>query len=120
MSNAPNPQARTAMPKQAKIKGEAQVWLTGMGLAVALTMAAFLLWVIISNGLAVFWPKHVTEFTIKEGDKTTVIAGAVVSRKLNVSNEPGKTQVSEVQLFTGNKDVYKNAFRFIDEATIIN
>lgn len=120
MSNAPIPQARTALPKQAKIKGEAQVWLTGMGLAMALTMAAFLLWVIISNGLAVFWPKHITEFTIKEGDKTTVVAGAVVSRKLNVSNEPGKTQVSEVQLFTGNKDIYKNAFRFIDEATIIN
>ncbi len=111
---------RTGLPKQAKIRGEAQVWLTGMGLALALTLAAFLLWVIVSNGLAVFWPKRITEFTVRVGTQTTTIAGELISRRELLTNEPGKPVVSEVHIFTGNKDVYKNAFRFIDAATIIN
>ncbi len=110
---------RSGLPKQAKIRGEAQVWLTGMGLALALTLAAFLLWVIVSNGLAVFWPKRITEFTVRVGTQTTTIAGELVSRRELLTNEPGKPVVSEVHIFTGNKDVYKNAFRFIDAATII-
>jgi phosphate transport system permease protein len=101
-----------------KIKGEAQVWLTGMGLAVALTMAGLLLWVIVSNGLAVFWPKRISEFSVLDGDKTTVIAGAVVSRLARAASSPGGAEVHEVQIFTGNKDVYKNAFRFIEASLI--
>lgn len=106
---------------QEKVKGEAQVWLTGMGLAVALTMAGLLLWVIVSNGLAVFWPKRISEFSVLDGDKTTVIAGAVVSRLARAASSPGGAEVHEVhevQIFTGNKDVYKNAFRFIEESLI--
>ncbi len=111
------PQSHKFSPQ--KVKGEAQVWLTGMGLAVSLTMAGLLLWVIVSNGLSVFWPKRISEFTLIEGEKTSVIAGAVVSRLAHAASSPGGAPVHEVQIFTGNKDVYKNAFRFI-EATAIS
>ena len=124
MSLAPHPstvaQSRSSMPRRAKIKGEAQVWLTGMGLAVALSMAAMLMWVIVSNGMAVFWPKRFVEFAIKEGDKTVPLLGSVVSRLEHASSVPGGDPVVEVQIFTGNKDVYKHAFRFIEASAIVS
>ena len=118
-NQAPAP-APAVLPKKPKVIGEAQVWLTGMGLAVALTMAAMLMWVIVSNGMAVFWPKRVIEFSIKDGNKTVQVAGEVVSRLERPSSNPGQAQVQEVQIFTGNKDVYKNSFRFIEASTIVN
>ena len=120
MSLAPLPQARIPLPKQVKVKGEAQVWLTGMGLAVALSMAALLLWVIVSNGMTVFWPKRIVEFSIKDGDKTVQLTGAVVSRLEHASSAPDGAPVVEVQIFTGNKDVYKNTFRFIEASAIVS
>ncbi len=104
--------------RQAKIKGEAQVWLTGMGLALALVLAALLLGVIIINGFAVFWPKRVTELTLKDGEQTTVIAGEVMKIKERAAPEPGQPQVTDLLLFTGNKEILKSSFRYIDMKTI--
>ena len=72
-----------------KVKGEAQVWLTGMGLALALVLAAVLLGVIVINGFSVFWPKRVTELTLIEGGKTTLIAGQVMKIQQRAAPEPG-------------------------------
>ncbi len=101
-----------------KVKGEAQVWLTGMGLALALVLAAVLLGVIVINGFAVFWPKRITELTLTDGDKTTLIAGEVMKIQQRAAPEPGQPQISDLLLFTGNKEVLKSSFRYIEMKTI--
>lgn len=114
MSTLPDPAKAMRLPPQAKVKGEAQVWLTGMGLALALVLAALLLGVIVLNGFAVFWPKRVTELTLKDGDKTTLIAGEVMKTQQRAAPEPGQPQITDLLLFTGNKEVLKSSFRYID------
>src|SRR3954466_6595232 len=39
-------------------KGEALVWLTGLGVAIGVTMVVGLLGLIVWNGLGVFWPRR--------------------------------------------------------------
>lgn len=113
MSDLPRKTAPTALPKQAKVRGEAFVWLTGMGLVLAFGMATVLLGVIVANGLSVFWPQRIVEYTITEGDKTTVIAGSELKRVERQTGEPGTAPELDIHLFTGNKDAYGNAFRYV-------
>ena len=114
MSSSAHPVKPLKQLRQGKVIGEAQVWLTGMGLSVALILAAVLLGVIIFNGFAVFWPKTVTELTIVEGNKTTLIAGEVIKIQQRAAPEPGQPQIADMLLYTGNKEVLKSSFRFID------
>jgi len=69
------------------------------------------------NGLSVFWPDRVAVYTIKEGDKETRIAGSLV--KTQQRRKPDGTFATEYQIFTGNKDAYNLAFRYINEADVI-
>ena len=48
-------------------KGEAQVWLSAMGLAVGIVMVVGLLGLILKRGTDVFWPKRVMEIRLREG-----------------------------------------------------
>ena len=119
MSTAPDPRAKTVL-EQARVKGEPFVWLTGMGLVVAFIMAAVLLGVIVTNGLAVFWPERITEYTLKDGDKTTVLAGTSLKTVERYSGELGKAPELDLHLFIGNKDVYGNGFRYVKTTEIIS
>lgn len=107
---APQPQTRT--------KGEVKVWLTAAGLTVGLIMISGLLLLIAINGLSVFWPDRVAVYSIKEGDKQTQIAGSLV--KTQQRRKPDGSFATEYQIFTGNKDVYNLAFRFINEADVVS
>ncbi|MBA3697586.1 MAG: phosphate ABC transporter permease PstA [Planctomycetes bacterium] len=105
--------------KPARVTGEAQVWLTAMGLSIGLIMVVGLLAIILINGIEVFWPKRIVELTMKDGDKTISIAGEIVIER----DKPIKTDETverEIQLFTGNKDVYGQGFRFIDEKDVVS
>ncbi len=105
--------------KPARVTGEAQVWLTAMGLSIGLIMVVGLLAIILINGIEVFWPKRIVELTMKDGDKTISIAGEIVIAR----DKPIKTDETverEIQLFTGNKDVYGQGFRFIDEKDVVS
>lgn len=105
-----------------KPAGEPMVWLTSMGLVVGVTMVAYLLWVIFSNGVAVFWPKPVYEVRLVE-DSPAGIAGAETfygavtmdREKLSASIEGAEDGVSlrEYQFFTGNKDLHGFMYKFI-------
>ncbi len=85
-------------------RGESFVWLCAMGLALGVTMVAGLLALIFSNGIAVFWPPRVVEFKMKDG-KT--IAGEIVREQVTAGGR------CELQVHTGNKDVYGLAYRFL-------
>ena len=113
MSDLPRNTAPIALPRQAKVRGEAFVWLTGMGLVLAFGMATVLLGVIVAHGLSVFWPQRISEYEITEGGKTTVVAGSELKRVERQTGEPGAAPELDIHLFTGNKDAYGNAFRYV-------
>ncbi len=113
MSDLPRNTAPIALPRQAKVRGEAFVWLTGMGLVLAFGMATVLLGVIVAHGLSVFWPQRISEYEITEGGKTTVLAGSELKRVERQTGEPGAAPELDIHLFTGNKDAYGNAFRYV-------
>ena len=94
--------------------GEPMVWLTSMGLAVGLTMVFFLLWTIIGNGAAVFWPKRVQAWTIEADGKREVVWGElakVQDKKVGTGEE--------IQIFTGNRDALGSSFRWFDRAAVV-
>lgn len=104
--------------QQARTKGEVKVWLTAAGLTLGLIMISGLLLLIAINGLSVFWPDRVSVYTIKEGGKESRIAGSLV--KSQQRRKADGTFVTEHSIFTGNKDAYNLAFRFINDADIVS
>ncbi len=102
------------MPSPPSTRGEAKVWLTAAGLALGLLMVTGLLGLIVWNGAAVFWPHRVTEVSLQDG---TRFAGVRVKQQNRQDLLTGEV-VSEVQFFTGNRDRYGLAFRFIDARDI--
>ena len=101
-----------------RVVGEPMVWLTAMGLGIGLLMVASLLIVIVMNGIEVFWPKRIEVLTYAVDGRSEVIAGEVVKNQFKPGAAPGQVGAQELQLFTGNKDLYGQGFRFIDVATI--
>ena len=116
MAASPDPKALT-IPTRRYVAGEPMVWLTAMGLTLSLTLVFFLLCVVVWNGLGVFWPSRVMEFTIDQGGKHEVFLGIEVKRQLK--RAPGKAGVNEIQIFTGNKENYNGqAFQYFDVSSI--
>ncbi len=109
----------TASPKQnQRTRGEIQVWLTAAGLACGLLMIGGLLLLILSNGATVFWPKPITEYTVRAPDGSEKkVSGELIKTQLRRTAD-GQTK-AEIQLFTGNKDAYGLGFRFIDREAIV-
>lgn len=110
----PSSELSAGIADAASSKGEAKVWLAAAGLAVGLLMIGGLLLLIAWNGVTVFWPKRVTEFTLKDG---SVCAGVFVKEQVRQSILTGKP-VREKQVFVGNRDALGLAFRFLDEHEI--
>lgn len=112
--------AETSTNVSRPTKGEIKVWLTAAGLTVGLLMISSLLVLIAINGLSVFWPARITEYTLKDpaGQNTTIIAGSLVKTQQRKAQDG--TPVTEHQIYTGNKDAYNLAFRFINAAHILS
>lgn len=101
-----------------RTKGEIKVWMTAAGLTVGLIMISSLLVLIAINGLSVFWPGPVIEYSIREADgKVVKIAGKPVKTQQRRNGDGAF--VTEHQIFTGNKDAYNLGFRFIQDAQIV-
>lgn len=98
-------------------KGEPLVWLTAAGLALGVVMALGLLGLIVVKGLESFWPRRVQVMQVVNGDTTETVAGYVVQE--NMRTEADGTEHKQVQIFRGNKDLYGEAFRFIDESNVV-
>lgn len=100
--------------------GEAQVWLTALGLTLGVTMVVGLLVLILVRGLVVFWPQPITEFTLRDG------AASAIQGKTNVAGEVVRTQWrrdgggEEVQLHIGNKDIYGFNFHWLQSLDIVS
>jgi phosphate transport system permease protein len=96
--------------------GESFVWFTSMGLAIGLIMVVFLLFLIISNGIKVFWPDETAVIKLKDG---TSIAGNILRKQERMGTRGSANVQHEMQLFIGNKDIYGLGFKFIDEKDVL-
>ncbi|WP_309387102.1 phosphate ABC transporter permease PstA [Cerasicoccus frondis] len=100
--------------KKMRPAGEMYVWLCGMGLASGIIMVIGLMWIIVANGVEVFWPRAVYEVKFKDG--SVVAASIIEDREKKVAEDGGEIK-HEYKLFTGNKDVGPQ-FRYVDHDAI--
>ncbi len=125
--------------------GEGLVWLTSMGVATGLVMIAALMLLIVVNGVGYFWPNSVLQVQLSEDSRAApgghrVIAASIVESRLKkVTTAPATREVQsgetddseqsevaetaferEIKFFLGNRDVYGDAFFWVDESAIVS
>lgn len=110
----------SALPRHpiVRTKGEQYVWMTSMGLAIGLLMVVYLLWLIVSQGVAVFWPADVPQITLRDGVKngindSPITGGEIVKKQLRAG-----TNSEEWQLFVANRDAYGLSFKYVNAAEV--
>jgi phosphate transport system permease protein len=121
-SSAKSDQPLTIKRRISSMAGEGKIWLCALGLALGLLMTLGLLTLIVFEGLVVFWPREVVKLTLApktDGAASEVIAGEI--RKIQNRRNPAKPdeRTEEWLLFTGNKDVTSQSFRFVDASSVI-
>ena len=97
-------------------RGDTWVWLTASALGVCLLMIAWLVGVVLVNGLGFFWPQPLAKVTLKDG---SVFLGQVVDRE--PIPDPGTARHGtrqRLQLKLGNRDLLGFDFKWIDEDQI--
>ncbi len=100
-------------------RGEPFVWLTSLGLAAGLMMVAGLLWVIVTNGTDVFWPKRVAEVELREGAGFEVGGALTFSGKVDTERaKAGSKGETETKFYIANRDAYGASFKYIDDDAI--
>jgi phosphate transport system permease protein len=92
-------------------QGAPFIWLTGGALVLSLLMIGGLLLLVLTRALGFFWPADVMETRLSDG---SVVLGQVRGEQ----TVPGKPGQHRVQLQVGNRDVYGQDFRWIDESSI--
>ncbi|MDD2898067.1 MAG: phosphate ABC transporter permease PstA [Desulfuromonadaceae bacterium] len=90
--------------------GEPYVLATGAALAIILVMSLTLIGVVMSNGLGYFWPRELVKFELKDG---TSALGQVMQQEKNPISG-----IHRFQLKVGNRDVYGQDFRWVDDKEI--
>jgi phosphate transport system permease protein len=90
--------------------GEPYVLATGAALAIVLVMTLTLTGVVMFNGLGYFWPRALVKFELKDGSS---VLGQIIQREKNPL-----TGVGRIQLKVGNRDVFGQDFRWLDDKDI--
>ena len=96
-------------------RGDTWVWLTGSALGLCLLMIAWLVGVVLVNGLGFFWPRPVVKLALKDG---SVFMGQVVDREAIPHPGTTKDKGQRLQLALGNRDLLGFDFKWIDEDQI--
>lgn len=122
---------KTASENRTWSKGEPFVWLSGAALSLGLLMVMGLLFIIVTNGLHVFWPQRIVQVELKPDSKAQlggakILAGEIVKTQQKIVQDiqardqlkaENKTPV-EWQLYVANKDVYGQGFLYLDRGDI--
>ena len=100
----PVPLGRRATPLSAR--GEPMIWLTSGALIVCLVMIIGLIGMIVTQGMATFWPRPIERVTLQSGE---VFLGVPTA----VQTDPPQTLYR-----TGNRDIGSEPFRWVDASDI--
>ncbi len=90
--------------------GEPYVLVTGSALAIILVMSLTLVGVVMTNGLGYFWPQALVRFEMKDG---SAVLGQITQQEKNPISG-----IRRLQMKIGNRDVFGQDFRWIDEKDI--
>lgn len=97
-------------------RGDPAIWFTGTGLGISLLMIAGMIGLILVNGLGFFWPKPLTQLTLRDN---TVLLGEMVAREpIPNPGTPLHLKAQRLQLKLGNRDLFGADFRWVDDAEI--
>ena len=91
-------------------QGEPMVLAAGATLAVILCMTVTLMAVILGNSLGYFWVKGLVRFTLTDG--------SYVMGQLSGTERHALTDAKRIQLKVGNRDIYSQDFRWVDNTEI--
>jgi len=92
-------------------RGEPMVLAAGATLAIILCMTVTMMAVILGNSLGYFWVKGLTRYQLSDGSS---IMGQVTGKERHAL-----TNVKRVQLKVGNRDLYGQDFRWVDESQVV-
>ena len=90
--------------------GEPFVLATGAALAIILVMTLTLVGTVMINGLGYFWPRALVKLELRDGSS---VLGQITQQEKNPINGTRR-----LQLKVGNRDVFGQDFRWIDEKDI--
>jgi len=97
-------------------RGEPYIWITGGALAISLVMTLGLISLILVNGLGVFWPSDIVRVELKDGSSAL---GMIRTREtIPDPDNPAAEKRHRIQVQVGNRDLYGQDFRWIDEVDI--
>ena len=97
-------------------RGDPAIWLAGTGLGVSILMIGGMIALILWNGLGFFWPKQITELSLKDG---TLVMGEIVAREaIPAPGTSDHLKKFRLQLKLGNRDLTGLDFRWINEDEI--
>ncbi|MFA6283024.1 MAG: phosphate ABC transporter permease PstA [Desulfurivibrionaceae bacterium] len=98
------------MTKKFWRQGEPFVWATGLALSLILFLTLLLFYVVMANGITVFWPKKVALATLKDGQS---LLGEIVQEE-SIPHTSNK----RIQFKIGNRDLYGLDFKWVDASEI--
>ncbi len=90
------------------------IWLTGLATALGLLMIVGLLVLILVNGLGIFWPQNLQQFTLQDG---STVLGEIWERETHDNYDTGRRE-TRIRVKIANRDFYGLDFRWIDEEEI--
>ena len=102
------------MKKTFFASGTPFIWLTGLAAALGLLMIVGLLLLILVNGLGIFWPQNLQQFTLKDG---SVVLGEVWEKETHDNYDTGREE-TRYRIKTANRDFYGLDFRWLKEDDI--
>ncbi len=98
-------------------RGDPAIWLAGTGLGISILMIAGMILLILTNGLGFFWPRTLSEVTLKDG---TVLMGEIEAREaIPAPGTPEHLKRFRLQFKLGNRDLTGVDFKWVNEADIV-
>lgn len=101
-------------------RGDVYVWFSGLALMFSLLMIAGLLLLIMTKGLAFFWPSDIGQYTTRDG--STYLGQFKGDEKIPdyTGNTSDENLLTRTRLKIGNRDIYGLDFRWVDNSNIKN
>lgn len=102
-------------------EGNHWVWFNAMAVAISLLAVVGLISFIVFKGMGHFWPKDIHAYTVQDGAGGTVqLFGELHRRSDRVEGniKEGVTQVPQLLVKIGNRDIFGSDFKWVDEQAI--
>ena len=97
-------------------RGDQFIWLSGAALGLALLMISGLLFIVVANGFAFFWPAPVATAEMRDGPP---LLGVVSDHQAEVRNVEGAViRAAQTQLKIGNRELYGFDFKWMPDTDI--